>query len=242
MKRLSLKGLVGVLFLAQLVYATEKTEVVRADAKDRHGKIVYIEEDTMLTDGPSLKSVHSRYFLPDGKTLIAELTSDFSQSRYLPNTHFVDHRDDYEYTVTMSEDRKYVVIADRESAKEKWREEKVEVVDNLMTMQGSFVYVADHMDELKNQKDLHVHFLVPSRKTHYRLRIANDARASKDANRLQLKMEMESTFLSLFAPEFRVQVNGQTKQIEGFQGISNILTNERHLQRVVVDYHDQGAQ
>lgn len=213
-----------------------KTEVVRAMAKSDDGKITYIEEDTITTQGNKIISVLAKYWQPDGKSLMAELTSDFSKSRYLPDSHFIDHRTGYEYKVELSHDKKSVAVSSRDSITSDWEKTKIAVVDNLMTLQGAFVYVGDHVDELKNNKTLHIHFLIPSRKDFYRLEIAADSKVNSDTKVLQLKMELESLLLNVFAPNFRVTLDSVSRHVQGFKGVSNILDSKHHLQRVVVDY------
>ena len=218
-------------------------ELLSGEAKLDDGGIFYREVhfDTSETDH---RNSSIRYQRPDGKTF-AELTSSASTLIFLPDTHYEDHRDQYEYKMEVVPATSIVRLSVRNSDHEIWKSSEEKIDENTFILQTLPIYLQKHESELDRLKKIEAKIVVPSRRSVDRVVIEarEDSRPPALKSHpmshdrvVELHMKPASFLLRHLLPESVLYYNISLHQVEEFSGVSNILDDHDHAQHVTVRY------
>lgn len=223
-----------ILFSHSLVFGSEIQDLhLFGTARLKSGAIFYTESHDFDWLKGQLVRTKTTYKNNLGKT-IAVLSSDFSKSQYLPDSVFKDHRDQYEYKLSVDLKNKKILMSHRDSEKEIWTEKNISLEDSMMVMQGAIFYIKDHFDELKNQKILTVIFAIPSRLDTAEIVIESEKSVQKE--KLLVHIKPKSHFLRILLSETILTFDSDTKRLLEFKGTSNLLDEQDQSQDVVINY------
>lgn len=234
-------NLLGVALMAGLISRSgvsqtplEKIEKLTGEAHLLESdKLLYREENETHFLGGTLRSIHTRYVAADGK-LLAELDSRFAQNPYLPESHFIDHRDQYTYSIYVSEDGKTVTVEQQDGPKKPVEKKSFPMKPNLMTLQGALLSLHENWPKLASGEEVHIRYIVPSRLDEYGVVIKLQKSAPK--GELQLLLEMESRMIRLFAPSMNLRYSTSNQRLLEFSGASNLLDEAGKIQKVRITY------
>lgn len=216
--------------------AAERTINYRGTAMDEQGNVVYLESHREVYDGDGLRSNDTRYLDAAGKEF-ASLDSQFTSYPYLPEYRFEDQRFGRRAGTRISGDQ--VETYGQTSAQEPLKKAAIKVEPNMVTGQGLHFYLRDHVEELVgNEEETIVQFLVPMEGDHYPFRIRR--LPSVKPGTVALRVEAGSWFLRLFAPDFDITYERDSRRLLRYEGPSNLLSDERKPQNVVITYSYEG--
>jgi hypothetical protein len=198
-----------------LVTTLLKTDFT-GEARLNSGELFYREQHQELYKGENLTKAQTIYFDESGNK-IAELSSDYSGVRGLPQYRYQDLRSGYEDGVEVRADK---VIVFRKPSGSKPREEiEISISPQLVSGQGFNHLVRNSLQELISAGPLHVKLILPSRLDYFqfraRLREAND-------QVVKVRFEIDNWILRLFASHLDLVYERKTKRLIQYEGISNI--------------------
>ena len=191
------------------------------------GKLYDTEVYSVEKAAGVIRTIDVAYFEPSGKQ-IAELKSDFSANRYLPNSEFQDLRNGYSYKVLVkgsltSSPKGEVEISCRKTSGAAWTTEILPLQPDMMTLPGTSLYLEDHLKDYAPKGGVKViKFIVPSRAAAYSVKISGDEIESNHHQRFHIRPE--NFFVRLVAPRIDIIADTVNSRIIAFEGISNIRT------------------
>jgi hypothetical protein len=195
------------------------------------GRHWYTEEHKIGSkDGHA--QIETRYVATDG-TPMAELSAEIGRARYLPRTRFVDHRDQYRYTIDPLPNGKVVRITETSGPHQRERSKTLAMHDRLMTFQGALLFIRDQIDGLEHGSRFVIYYLVPSRMRSYAVRIY---KRSIDGSVLSLRMEMDTAAYRLLMPAMDLKIDTRSRRLLEFSGASNLLDDRDRLVNVRITY------
>ncbi len=166
--------------------------------------------------------------------LIAELSSDFTNSQFLPETQFLDHRDQYEYKLSHDLKSKKIEMSNRDSAKENWKTKTVEADSNTMVFQGLLNFIRQNLKSFADPHSEKVFLAVPSRLDVVELLVSSDSKALK--NQIVISVKAKNYLIRLALSETRLVFDTLSGRLVEFEGVSNLLDEKDRSQKVKIIY------
>jgi hypothetical protein len=233
-----IRFLLILLFAPSLAHGQNGALDFGGDAVLTDGKIFYHEHDLLMFDHGQRK-MRTTYADATGKDF-AELTSDFKKFKYLPECHFSDQRDHYEYRLKLTGKPDLVEMAVKDSLKAEWKTKEVAIHENTFILQTTHLFIADHLAELLKGNSVDAEMALPSRRSVERMTIEPDLKASKPSA-LLLRIKASSFLVRAILPEMTLIFDPLLKRVSEFRGISNLLDESDHSQKITIQYRYQGS-
>lgn len=213
-----------------------KTQTGEARLKD--GTVFYRQEHVSFGIGKSSGSV-IRYLRPTGE-VFAELKSEPSVLALLPNTHFEDHRDHYEYKMDVP-DQNHARFSVRDSEKSEWKTSIESVDSQTFILQTLPLFLSLNEDKLKSFTTFEAKLAMVSRRSVERVRITaarkpNNPSENAAANLIEVQIEPASFLLRKLLPASTVIYDTNSHLVVEFKGTSNILDDEDKSKDVEIKY------
>lgn len=217
---------VSLILLSQILLAKNiKIEGIAKDLKT--GKVVYTEiHEVTLDNKQQNQTIQTKYYAPN-KELFAELTSDFSKSKYIPNVIFHDLRNIKKFSKVLN-DQKEISI---ESEIQNKKSQKSIKINKELTVsgQGFDNFLKDHFNM---KSPLEIDFLVLEKKKLYGF-IVEKKDLSPTLTQFSLKLD---SFLKYFTMPVEVTYDTETQFLKKYKGLSNITDHEDKTLIVEIDY------
>lgn len=221
------------LLAAASVMASQQVETFQGVARDEQGAVVYVEDHRLVYENGRLRQNQTRYLDAAGREF-ATLRSTFASHPYLPDYRFEDRRFGREDGARARGDAVY--FYGRESDAQTRRESAVPLRNDLVTGQGLHFFIRDQLPSLARGEVKQVDFLVPLDGDYYRFRIMRNPAARDPAGVLTVRIESDSWLARLVAPTIDVQYELATRRLLSYKGVSNLLSNDKSVQNVVIAY------
>ncbi len=213
--------------------AKDQVEVFKGIAKDKEGKVVYIEEhETKIQDGSTV-SIITKYLEPKKSEPFAIMKSDFSKNRLVPEMIFEDFRNNYKVESKLSNGKVELYKNYKRRGRTTTKNESFEISDKLMMSQGYHNFIVSQMEKFKPGEEIKIEFLAANRLEKYDF---NVRLTSSNADTLNFELEIDSWLIGMFAPKLKVSYDRKTKRILSFEGITNILASNGDAQDLKIEY------
>lgn len=223
--------ILGVLICAE---AGARQVAYRGIAFDEAGKRVYEEEHRVEFDA-SGSPLRARTLYKDLEANpIAVLESDFKNSLTAPDYVFKDFVRDSEHGVRWQNQQ--LVLFSKAASKDEVSTILKQAFDSstlLVGGQGLHYYLAKHLDQLKPNEITKVALLIPASLDVYQFRMKIEGQSTHEKH---LHLDIDNFFLRIFAPSLKLSYAKESKNLNKYFGLSNILTPEGELQSVTIDY------
>lgn len=202
------------------------------------GKSSYFEKQTATYDdsGRPLNST-TRYESTEGK-LLAEMTSDFTESLTVPSHTIKDLRSGSILGVRW-EDGKIVLFHNDVKAPDKAQETRILTTRAgegrlLVAGQGLNFYMHENIDKLKPGQVVPLRLLIPGKLDYYDFDLEV---GSEQHGVIEFEIYAKNWFFRLLAPKFRARYELKTKRIVWYDGLSNISNDKGDTQVVTIDFN-----
>lgn len=217
-------------YLAIPIVTNALTLSLQGVAKNQNGEVVYIEKHTIQKDSNGLsRFIKVEYTKPNG-VKFAEMVSDFSQSKILPETVFQDNRFKMKSTIMLKNNNvHFEEIRNDKPFASKVHNFKVSMVasqgfDNFIKMNSDKFVVGP----------VEFKFGVIDTQDFYSL--IGFRKSSKYENEVEYTIQASNWFARLFAGELKVVYDSKKMKIVSYAGRSNILDDQGNSQNVLIEY------
>lgn len=216
----------GTLFLC----FSAKAATLEGVAKNSKGEIIYLEKHRIDKSESGLtKFISVEYFKPDGSKF-ASMTSDFSNSKTIPNTLFEDGR--FKTKSTMRITGSIIEFEETRNGKTT-SSKKIPLKDSMVASQGFDNFVRMNFSQLESGP-VEFQFGVLDSQDFYSLTGYKKAAATSDV--IEYGIKTSSWLLSFFTQELKLIYDSKTLQLKSFSGRSNILDDKGKAQEVSISY------
>lgn len=210
------------------------SETLKGTARNSNGEIVYTESHNIQRnkDG-QVEYLDTDYFNSAGKK-IANLTANFKDSPYVPNTKFEDFRFGRVFMGTLKAGEKnntYFITETKNGLQVKSTELKIE--DNLISGSGFDNFIFKEL-VTKNIDTRAIQFLVLPRHDYYQFEVSK----IKDESSVQdhYKIKPSSMLLKIFVKEINIYYQNNSRRLTKYTGLSNLPSDSDDSQEVIIDY------
>lgn len=216
--------------LALLAPIALRAEILEGTAKSQKGKIVYFERHTIEKDEAGLnKFIRVEYSKPDGAKF-ATMTSDFSNSKTVPETTFEDIRFNSKSMIRILNGRvEFEEIKDGKSISKK----NIPFSESMVASQGFDNFIRINFEKLES-KSVDFKFGVLESKDFFSL--TGYRKPASSSGDLEFGIKASNWLVRFFADELKVSYDSKNKQLKSFAGRSNILDDSGKSQDVVITY------
>ncbi len=205
-------------------------EILEGIAKNQKGEIVYLEKHTIKLDAAGLnRLIEVIYTTPNGRSF-ATMTSDFSNSKTVPDTIFEDSR--FKTKISMRLINKSVTFEETKNGKRVSKKE-FPLNEQMVASQGFDNFIKINSSKLE-AGPVDFKFGVLDSKDFYSLTGYKKNAATSDE--IEYGIKASTWFVRLFAGELRVSYDVKDKKIRSFSGRSNIKDNSGNSQDVFISY------
>ncbi len=222
---------IPILFLAFIIPLLALAEVLEGEAKNQKGEIVYLEKHTIEKDQKGLhKFIRVDYSKPDG-TSFATMTSDFSNSKTVPETTFEDTRFKSRSLIRLLRDSvEFEEFKNGKSISKK----NVPFNDSMVASQGFDNFIKLNSSKI-DKMPIEFEFGVLESKDFYTL--TGYKVQTKSPLEVEYGIKPSKWYLRLIADELRAVYDSKNMRIKSFTGRSNILDDSGNSQIVVIHYN-----
>jgi hypothetical protein len=196
--------------------APSATERFTGVARDRDGRVLYLEEHEVSRSGDRALAALTTYRDPAGAVL-AVLRSDYSTDPWAPSYRFEDRRTGRVETVETGPEGAALEAGGRRVVMARPTPGRPPLVGG----QGLDRLVRARLDELRSGERLTVAFAIPARHDtfEFRVRALPSARAGEP---VRLRVEVASWLLRLVAPSMDCDYDPETRRLLRYRGPSNL--------------------
>lgn len=200
--------------------------------KDRD-ELAYTEEHTFYFQGQKRVKVSTVYRNPSGEPF-ADFVSDYTQDPYVPAYRFRDQRfGRIEGLQWLDEGQ--IQLYGKKYADKKLKTKTIKAPKVGFAGQGLNFFIVDNFQKFSSLKrPVEVDFVVPLALKSYGFRIR--PKESKREGVTRLRAEIDNWFIRLFAPSIDVVYDTDKKVLLEYRGPSNLLSNSRDIEPVVIKY------
>lgn len=216
------------LFLLQSVFANQNFSSV---AKTEDGEFAYAEKHTVTYEKGLVKSVQTQYLDKNDK-VFATLTSRFSDNPYLPDSDFLDKRNNY-FEETRLKGDQYIVKTGYKNKSSSTKSKSLDVKKNMVSGQGFHNFVVTNYNSLK--KETEINFVVPSMRTDFSFDVSEVDIKKEDQSKFRLKIS--SWLLSLIASEIVVTYDDKDKKLLVYNGLTNLKDEDGDQYNALIKYN-----
>lgn len=215
------------------VYAEAKVETYSGEAK-RDGKTVYTEKHIVRYDaGGNVIEAETTYRNTKGD-VISVLKSDFRSSLTAPDHVITNLRTGNVQGLRTS--REKIILFNKDDGKaEETKELAITPNESRIAFgcQGLNYYLLKNLDEFQQKQSLPIRFLIPGDLDAYNFEI----KFVREVDGIvEIEIEIDNWFLSLFAPKLKVKYDTKKKRIIWYEGLSNIKGEDGKNQSVTIVY------
>lgn len=223
------------LLLVILIPLFSQGEVLEGKAKNLKGEIVYLEKHTIEKDEKGLsKFVRVVYSKPDG-SMFATMTSDFSNSKTVPETTFEDTRFKSRSLMRLLSDSvEFEEIKNGKTIAKK----KIPLKDSMVASQGFDNFIKLNTSKME-KGSMNFEFGVLATRDFYTL--TGYRLPTSSTEEIEYGIKPSNWFLGLIADELRTVYDSKTMKLKSFTGRSNILDDSGKSQDVVIHYQWKDA-
>lgn len=219
-------------------YATgsaARTEHYEGEARDKKNAVVYVEKHRAQFDGSAVLSAHTDYSDASGK-LIAEMESDFRQSRTVPNYTFRDLRDGSSHGIEKSEDgfTLWTQNKGQERKTKTYRTSDFSKDAVIVGCQGLHYNLASYLPQLREGKTVAIKYLIPGKLDYFSFVLSQ---TKEDDEFIYLKLAIQSVFLKLFAGPAEMKYAKKDLRLIEYSGFSNLPDSAGDVQNVQLRFH-----
>lgn len=224
-----------VLLLASFIPLLSQGEVLEGKAKNQKGEIVYLEKHTIEKDEKGLsKFIRVVYSKPDGSTF-ATMTSDFSNSKTVPETTYEDTRFKSRSTIRLLSDSvEFEEFKNEKSIAKK----QIPFNDSMVASQGFDNFIKLNSSKM-DSAPMKFKFGVLANKDFYTL--TGYKVPTRSPQEIEYGIKPSNWFLGLIADELRAVYDSKTMKLKAFTGRSNIPDDSGKSQNVVIHYQWKDA-
>jgi hypothetical protein len=190
--------------------------------------IVYFEEHRGFFGSSGILRSENDYFDTNRKK-IAELVSDYSQSKYMPTYIFRNLRNGEEEGLRFK-DGKYLVF--RKKSGSEIEEKFIQPEIGTFSCQGWHYFIIENMAQIERE-NVSLNLIFPGKLDQYQFSIK---KVSSEGDILKLRLEFKNWFIRIFAPNLELEYDSEKQKLISFTGPSNLPDEDGNIQRVTVVY------
>lgn len=223
------------LWLPSEAISAEKTMEFTGIAKNHRGEEQYKEVHKNVYQDDRLVSRKSEFFDTKGK-LIAEITTDFSKSLYLPDYRLINHQADEEEILRVNGE--HVNIRYRSPGNKEFIEKTFPVQNPMVSGFGVGEYASKHIKAIANGESQDVNFLPVPRMASYPMSYKKTQvkGQSEDPNHVGVIFEINLGVFGAMLPSAEFVFDKNTGNILFFHGPTNITTKHGANPTVLITY------
>lgn len=206
------------------------SQTLEGTAKNSNGEIVYFEKHKIEKDQNGLtRQIRVEYTKPNG-IKFAEMISDFSKNRNIPETTFEDSRFRSKSSLRLIKDS--VVFEELRNGK-LHSTKSFPLNENMVASQGFDNFIQMNRWALE-KNPVEFKFGVIDTQDFYSL--TGYAVRSITDNEIRYKIRASNWFARLFAGELLIAYDIKKMRIKSFNGRSNIMDDSGSSQNVTIEY------
>ncbi len=228
---------VGIFMLLCLTsFVQAETKIRWADAYNDKEELIYREKHTHVFDGSKIKTSLTEYLRPN-LTKFAVMESDYSISEVLPVCSFRDERFGSGFALRYL-NGEYVIVNSVKGDVEKTLplSKVTKDLNGLYACQGWHFFLVRNLGNF-NKDPMRFRLLIPEQFDYFSVKISKEREA---LNVVYFRLEFDTWILRLLVPSFQLEYDSNKRDISGFQGVSNILTDDGKTQVVRIKYLEEG--
>lgn len=212
----------------------EQLDGVARDLKTN--QIVYYETHQVTFDSEGFNKKITSIYKDENKKVFAQMESDFSKSRFVPDIDFKDQRLGRTESLRLNSEKNKALITTVDP-KGGTQTSEVEVRSNSVAGQGFDNFLKGQQEKLKNQ-DLEVRFIILPERDDFRFDILKSERTPLPPQNeaLKYRVRIHNFIFRLFADALEVSYDIKTHRLLRYRGLSNIRNSSGQLQSVELDY------
>ena len=215
--------------------AGSSTQIFRGESRLKDGSPYFKEVTTAQFKNGRLENSVTKYYSNDDQ-LKAELNSDFSKSDLLPDTAFIDFRDNYQYTSKINVEQKRIDLSTKENEKSEWKRSNLKYSDHSMLFQGLIKYIGQQKAQLKDKKTLEVELIIPSRFDAVNVLLEPLAANIEKDDDIKIKVKAKSALVRMIMAETILTFDSSLNKILKFEGNHPLLDSNDKSQKVTIKY------
>jgi hypothetical protein len=218
-----------ILFMLMHSPLISKAEILKGVAQNKKDEILYYEKHEITKDSDGLnKFIKVEYSKPDG-IVFAEMTSDFSKNKTVPDTVFKDQRFNTKNLVSvLNNSVEFKEYKNNELISEK----TIPLNESMVVSQGFDNFILINRKKL-DEEPVDFKFGLLEKKDFFSL---TGYKKSKTETEVEYGIRSSSWFIRLFINELNVIYDLEKMRLKAFIGRSNVLNDSGKPQDVVIKY------
>lgn len=220
------------LILSFVSFAQAQTVTFSGRAEDSDGKPAYFEKHEIVYKDDKVLNSKTTYLKSKTDTdPIAELVSDYSKSKYLPEYSFTDFRTKHKEGIRIV-DAKLQAFSDEKTSDLDAASDPNQKLKSIGG-QGFHYFIQDFLESFKESENKVVKFILPAKLRDFPFRIVLKGR---DDNKTLLRFEPDQWIIRMLAPHMDVTYSNNEKRLLEYRGPSNVFDEKGNIQNVVIQY------
>lgn len=217
------------IFLTFFIGCPAYAGILEGVARNQKGEIVYLEKHNIEKDADGFnKLIRVEYSKPDG-TLFANMFSDFSKHKTIPETEFEDTRFKSKFLVRVDKDQ----VEFEEFKNDKSLAKKnFPIKDTMVVSQGFDNFIRANTTEFASSQ-IEFKFGIIASQDFFSL---TGYQATRTTDEIEYRIKASNWLIRLFASELQVVYDAKSMQLKSFSGRSNILDDSGNSQNVTIRY------
>lgn len=220
-----------------------KEETFVGHAKDKDGKVQYIEKHKTTIENGITKKILTTYHEPDSDKEFARLTSDFSKNALVPELTYVDTRNNYRVESKVEGKNVQLLRKGKKRGRTVSKTKEFEINNGTMMSQGYHNFIVSKMDQFSPGQEIEIEFIAANKLASFDFKVRYTgpkklkiSKKEKDLAPVGFELEINSWLIGMFAPKLLVTYDKKSKRILQFKGITNILAANGDAQDLTIDY------
>jgi hypothetical protein len=218
------------IYLLTAFSALADVERVYGKAVNADGDLVFLEEHIVRYEDDRIAALKTIYYDADLKK-IGEQASDFSHGPQFGSYDFTDERLRYNDGARVMSNR--ILIYCKETPRADIQKKYLKRESNQIVGQGFHQFILANFDALMLGDVITAKLVLPAHMDQFDIRILKN---KIEADRLQIRIELDNWFLRLFTPRVEAEYDLDTRRLISYQGLSMIANASGKNEPVTVFY------
>ncbi|MEJ2102451.1 MAG: hypothetical protein P8X68_21150 [Desulfobacterales bacterium] len=218
------------IFILSPVSVFAEGEWVYGKAINRSGELEFIEEHIIDYEDERIVAIKTVYYDADFNK-IGEQVSDFVQGPQFGSYEFVDERLRYIDGARVMQNQ--ILVFRRDIAADAIEKKYLPRDSRQVVGQGFHQFIVANLDSLVRGAVISAKLVLPAQLDQFDIRIGKH---QIEGNRLQVRIELDNWFLSLFTPHVEAEYDLTTRRLLTYRGLSMIADKSGKTVEVTVSY------
>lgn len=202
------------------------------NAYNENNQLLFKEEYILEKEGDKILSVLTRFISPQG-TLLAEMSSTFSNNNHLPVVLFTKNDPLHSYGTRFLDQ---AIELFKTTASQVKKHKTLSIQDNMVAGHGFYFFILSKLDSLLAGKPQQLVFLQPNRLNFYTFNIKATPVTEKPSL-VKVSLSIDSRLLKAFVPDIHLVMDRKTGALISYEGLSGFFTHDDgSLKKISVSY------